>query len=306
MKTEVEQNTSIAKKMFMVFAVLLLGVGGLLLGMYLPHLKDNVQASLLEKKNAKEEAKFDDLKKMVTPSEGFTLPISWGDLGPKLVKAGVIDEAKFIEVVSATEEQKNILTKGSDDEVKINADNSQFIVDLLWAIGLAQKSDVYDFGPLGMEYKDQQGDFSSTGGWTLAKGEATKYLNKYDLIPLNSDQQKRVAEIAKNVYRPCCNNATWFPDCNHGMAALAAIEMMVSKNMSDEDIYKNILKLNSFWFPDNYLSIAIYFDREGVSWDKVDAKKVLGKEYSSATGASNVSKQVGPLPGQSSGGSCGA
>ena len=189
--------------------------------------------------------------------------------------------------------------------VTINSQNGQFVVDLLWAIGLAQKSIVYDQGPLGTQYKQEKGSFASTGGWTLAKGDAVKYLNKFDLIPLTDDQQNRVAEIAKNVYRPCCDNPTWFPDCNHGMAALAAIEMMVSKGLPDDEIYRNILKLNSFWFPDTYLTTALYFDRQGVSWDKIDAKKVLGKDFSSATGAQRLQSIVGPLPGKSTGGSCG-
>jgi hypothetical protein len=48
-----------------------------------------------------------------------------------------------------------------------------------------------------------------------------------DLIKLTPEQQKKVGEIAQNVYRPS-GNSTWFPDCNHGMAALAAIELMVA------------------------------------------------------------------------------
>ena len=141
----------------------------------------------------------------------------------------------------------------------------------------------------------------------MAKGKAVSYLNKFSLIALNDEQQKRVGEIAKNIYRPCCGNSTWFPDCNHGMAALFAVEMMVSKGMSDDEIYKNVLKLNSFWFPDTYLTTAVYFMNKGVNWDKVDAKEVLGQEFSSANGAANITKQVGPLPfNEVIGGSCGA
>ena len=294
------------KNIILPVGVIVLGFLGMLLGMKLPALIANYKDILLQQKNTKEEANIERVKKQVLPDGGFTLPISWGDFGPRLIKEGVIDENKFISATQATDEQKKILTKGGDVPITINFDNSQFVVDLLWAVGLAQKSEVYNIGPFGTDYKNEQDSFASTGGWTLAVGDPTKYLNKFDLIPLTPDQQNRVVEISKNVYRPCCDNPTWFPDCNHGMAALAAIEMMVYKNMSDEEIYQNVLKLNSIWFPDSYLSIAIYFDRQGVSWDKIDAKKVLGKEYSSATGAMNVSSQVGPLPGQSIGGSCGA
>ena len=257
-----------------------------------------------QKEKALKEAVAD--KSDVLPEAGFDLPISWGNLGPRLISAGVIDEEKFLETVNLNSDEESILKEGSDAKVHIDADNGQFVVDLLWAVGLAQKSIVYDEGPLGKEYKNEQGNFASTGGWNLAKGEATDYLNKFDLIPLTEGQQEKVAKISKNVYRPCCGNSTWFPDCNHGMAALAAIEMMVANGVSDEEIYRNILKLNSFWFPGTYTTTATYFLRQGVPWDKVDAKAVLGKEFSSAQGAAEIAKKVNPEPQGQGGSGCGA
>lgn len=245
-------------------------------------------------------------KEKILPEKGFDLPISWGDLGPRLIEAGVIDEVKFSQTVNLNSDEEKILKEGTDKPININADNSQFVVDLLWAIGLAQKSDVYTEGPMGKEYKKDAGNFASTGGWTLSKGKAVDHLGKYELFNLTDDQQKRVAEIAKNVYRPCCGNSTWFPDCNHGMAALAAIEMMVAQNLSDEEIYKNILKLNSFWFSGTYLTTAQYFANKGISWDKVDAKKVLGAEFSSSQGAAQIAKEVAPQEGSGGGSGCGA
>lgn len=297
---------NLRKRLAITLAFLGVGIIGFTVGIGLPGVQKRISDYQATKKKAEENSKIQKITKAVTPVAGFTLPISWGELGPKLIEAGVIDKDKFENAIPLTDDQKKILAGGQEVPVTINSQNSQFVVDLLWAIGLAQKSIVYDQGPLGTQYKGQEGTFASTGGWTLAKGDATNYLNKFDLIPLTSEQQNRVAEIAKNVYRPCCDNNTWFPDCNHGMAALAAIEMMVSKGMSDDEIYKNVLKLNSFWFPDSYLTAAVYFDRQGISWDKIDAKKVLGKDFSSATGASRVQSIVGPLPGQNSGGSCGA
>lgn len=241
----------------------------------------------------------------VIPSKGFDLPISFGDLGPKLVAAGVIDETKFTQTVNLNSDQKKILEEGTDSPLNINSDNSQFVVDLLWAIGLAQKSNAYTTGPMGTDYKKDVGNFASTGGWNLAKGESVRYLGKYNFFNLTDEQQTKVEEIAKNIYRPCCDNPTWFPDCNHGMAALAAIEMMVAKNMSDADIYKNVLKLNSFWFSGTYLTTAQYFASKGISWDKIDAKEVLSAEFSSATGASKVAQKVSPVPGSGGGSGCG-
>lgn len=241
----------------------------------------------------------------VIPEKGFELPISWGDLGPRLIEIGVIDKAKFLEVVNLNSDEEKMLLEGTDKNIIINSDNSQFVVDFLWAIGLAQKSLAYETGPLGTDYKKDVGNFASTGGWGLAKGEAVDYLGKYDLFDLSIEQHKRVEEIAKNVYRPCCGNSTWFPDCNHGMAALAAIEMMVSKNLSDNEIYANVLKLNSFWFPSTYMTTAKYFQKEGKDWSEVDPKIILSEEFSSGRGAAEVANKVDPVSVQGGGG-CGA
>jgi dGTP triphosphohydrolase len=41
----------------------------------------------------------------VLPEKGFDLPISWGDLGPKLISAGVIDKNKFEKVIPKNENE---------------------------------------------------------------------------------------------------------------------------------------------------------------------------------------------------------
>ncbi len=268
------------------------------------HLAGGMDAWIASKKDLID---LSGLEQSVLPDAGVTLPVSWRDLGPKLVDLGVIDFAKFREAVRATPEQEAILRTSTDRRITIDRTNGQFVVDILWALGLAQKSIVYDEGPMGQEYKATVGNFASTGGWSLARGDATAYLNRFDLIPLTPDQQRTVADIAKNVYRPCCGNPTWFPDCNHGMAALAAIELMVSAGIPEADIYRNILALNSFWFPDNYLTIATHFARQGIPWSEVDAKLVLGADYSSAQGWSQIAQKVGQLPfGSKRAGACGA
>lgn len=254
--------------------------------------------------------KIMDLSKLdgqIIPEQGTEMPVSWGSIGPKLVSLGVIGDAKFRQAMKMTTDQEEIYSKGTDKKIKIDRTNVQFVVDMLWALGLAQKSLVYDEGPMGTQYRKDAGNFASTGGWTLSSGSPMQYYNKYDLIPLTSAQQKQVAEISKNVYRPCCGNSTYFPDCNHGMAALAMIELMVSANIDENTIYKTILAFNSYWFPDTYLTTATYFARQGVAWQDVDAKTVMGQAFSSGQGAADIAKKVGPLPGRpKSGTSCGA
>lgn len=250
---------------------------------------------------------IEEIKKLALPEGGFSAPVKWGNLGSTLVSLGVIDLEKFKKAVNPNPEQLAILEKEGDQPITINQGNAQFVVDVLWALGLAQKSKVYTEGPMGKEYKEKVGNFASTGGWTLAKGPATNYLNRHEIVKLNSEQQNRVFEIAKNVYRPCCGNHTAFPDCNHGMAALGLIELMVAGGFSDEEIYKTILGFNSFWFPQSYLAAAAHFSLEGKNWQDIDAKQILGQEFSSGQGAAKISQEIGPLSylygGR--GGSCG-
>lgn len=249
----------------------------------------------------------EELKRAVLPEQGFAAPVKWGKLGPTLVSLGVIDLAKFKEAVKPTEGQLEILQGQSNEFITINKNNAQFIVDMLWALGLAQKSQVYIEGPMGKDYKKDAGNFASTGGWTIGKAKAMTYYNRYDLVNLTPEQQKRVLEISKNIYRPCCGNPTSFPDCNHGMAALGLVELMVANGNSDDEIYKTVLGFNAFWFPQNYLTTAAHFALEGIAWDKVEAKKALGQDFSSGQGAAKINQEIGGLPYlyRAGGGSCG-
>ncbi|MBI4999539.1 rhodanese-like domain-containing protein, partial [Candidatus Gottesmanbacteria bacterium] len=89
---------------------------------------------------------IEELKKFVLPEGGFAAPVKWGNLGPTLLSLGVIDLEKFKKAVDPTEEQMAILTGESDQPIVIDSSNSQFIVDVLWALGLVQKSKVYTDG----------------------------------------------------------------------------------------------------------------------------------------------------------------
>jgi hypothetical protein len=109
------------------------------------------------------------LTDQVLPKNGATLSVSWGDIWPKLVASGVIDLTKFKETVKLTPEQEIILTQGSDQKITINAENSQFIVDALWALGLAQKAPYTD-GPWGRNIKRISAIFpqQADGRWRAA------------------------------------------------------------------------------------------------------------------------------------------
>ena len=202
------------------------------------------------------------IKKVVLPDEGFRIRAAFGNLGPKLIEVGAIDlkkfEANFQTDGGLTEDQKEILTKETALPITINEKNATFMVDFFWALGLANKNKILDEGPMAKD-RTQLGNFASTGGWTLGRDKAVDLFSRYEIIKLTGDQQKMVEEIVSNVFRPCCGNPTSFPDCNHGMAALGLTEYLASKGFPREEIYRTILYFNSFWFPQNYLDLAAYF-----------------------------------------------
>ncbi len=244
----------------------------------------------------------------VLPADGYATKIKWGDIAKKLVEVGAIDEQKYRDIYTsktAGADELEVLSGTSDRPIVINENNAGFIVNTLWAFGLTQKSKVLDEGPMRADPKDT-GRFASTGGWTLGQKEAMKLYSSEDLVSLTDDQQERIQRIAENVFRPCCGNSTAFPDCNHGMAALGYIELAVAAGLSEDQIYKDLLAFNSYWFPDTYVKMAVYFQKEeGKAWEKVDAKTALSRDYSSSAGAQKIEQAVQTEPAlNSKGGSC--
>lgn len=150
-------------------------------------------------------------------------------------------------------------------------------------------------------------NFASIGGYTLGGDKPTNLYSKFSYISLTTEQQVLVKEISSNIYRPCCGNSTAFPDCNHGMAALAWVELMVSQNFSKEDIYQTVLAFNSYWFPQTYLDISYHFAKNNRDYKDVSAQEILSKTFSSASGYQVIRQKNGPVSWPSlKGGSCGA
>lgn len=248
----------------------------------------------------------DELNKItqeVLSQNGYSTAVRWGNLGKRLVETGAIDPQKYKDMFGASEEMK--YTEGEwDDQIVINEKNSRFIVNTLWAFGLVNKSLVLNEMP--DLAKGEVANLASTGGWTLGFKPAMQLYNSQILVSLNQEQQELVKKIAEGVFRPCCNNHTAFPDCNHGMAALGFIQLAVAAGVSEEQIYEDLLALNSFWFPENYVTLARYFEKQGIGWGKVNPRLVLSEQYSSARGAAQVKQLVEPVEVNSQGGGCGA
>lgn len=236
------------------------------------------------------------------------LPVRWGDLGIKMTSVGAIDAERFESLYAnrggLSEDIKKLLYDSDNGNLKITKENSGFILNLLWALGLGNKNEILEKGPMSDPRYGGAENFASTGGWTLAQGEAMEHYSRHPLIILTKEQQELVERVSQNIYRPCCGNSTYFPDCNHGMAMLGLLELMASQGFSEEEMYKYALVVNSFWFPDTYAAIAKYFEKRGVKWENVNPKEVLGQNYSSVSGYRRILSEM-ESPKIESGGGCG-
>ena len=264
--------------------------------------KTNVTASL-------EKTQVSALEEKVLPSEGVILPVIWNDLGAKLVSVGAIDADKFKAIYDQrgafTDEYKNLLLGQNDEKLTITKDNAGYLLNLFWALGLASKNPILDSGEMKDPRYGGAGNFASTGGWTIAKGSPMDHYSRHKLFDLTSEQQALVDKVSRGIYRPCCGNSTHFPDCNHGMAMLGLLELMASQGASEQDMWKSALAVNSYWFPDTYLTIATYMQNKGIEWKNVNPQEILGINYSSAQGYARIASQVVQPQQQRGGNGCG-
>ena len=249
-----------------------------------------------------------NLEEVVLPSNGVTLPANWGNLGKQMIENGVINAEEFEAIYESrgglTDEELSLLYGDGNGNLEIDAENAGTVLNLLWAFGLSNKNPILENGPMMDPKYGGANGFASTGGWSLADGSVMDHYSIHAFVILTPEQQALVEEVSKNIYRPCCGNPTYFPDCNHGMAMLGLLELMASNGASEEEMYEAALAVNSYWFPDTYLTIAKYFGGRGVDWDEVSPKDILGSAYSSAQGFSQILAEVEPVKA-GSGNSCG-
>lgn len=248
------------------------------------------------------------LEKEITPDQGVVLPVKWNDLGRQLVESGVIDQQKFNELYASrgglSEADKKFLMDSNNGNIKITEENSGLWLNLFWALGLGSKNPILENGPMSDAQYGGVENFASTGGWTLAQGNTMDHYSRHNFFALTADQQALVEAVAKNIYRPCCDNATYFPDCNHGMAMLGLLELMAFQGASEKEMYQAALAINSYWFKDKYLTLAEFLKSKNIKWQEVDPKNIVGAELSSASGFRRVMSQMEPRQPKS-GGSCG-
>ena len=259
-----------------------------------------------------DKAEFEAAAEAVIPVSGHKSKIVFKDIVLKLVQSGGIDRLKFEDIYAtrggAPKEVAALLRSPSDERIFINRENANAYLNVLWPLGLANYMKVNEASPV--NGKDLM-NFASTGGWTLGKEEnGGAYFNKFKIVPLTSEQETLVKRVAENTYRPCCGNSTFFQDCNHGSALLGLLELGASQGLTEDELFREALAFNSFWFPDTYIQTAVYFKAaKGIEWRDIDPKTVMGQDYSSGLGwYENVRKEnerLGLVPEEKGGASCG-
>ena len=253
------------------------------------------QDEIAESKQQKEIAQ---LYEQVNPNDGYSLSISYGDLGPRLLESGVINYDAMASLYQQrgtplSDDQIKILKSGSTDEIVITAANANFLLNFFWAVGLANRNSILTEGPMVQNSDGQVERFASTGGWGLAAKPVTELYASIDLIPLKTEQQALVEEVAAAIYRPCCNNHTLFPDCNHGMAMLGVLELMASQGATADEMFKAAKYINAYWFPQQTLETALYLKtNEQIDFADADARLVVGDRFSSASGFGMVHEDL--------------
>lgn len=235
---------------------------------------------------------YANILEQVIPARGIRTSISFGDAIQKVIAAGALDPEKLgTNVRSSTalpDWVEKVVTGPSMEPILLSLKTAPFLLNLLWPLGLSTKTQFNQTSPINSL---QLPSFASTGGWTLGRApNGSVYFNSVESLRLTDDQEKTVLGVAKSVFRPCCDNSTFFQDCNHGSAMLGLIELAASQGATVDELYRIALAANSYWFPDHYTKTALYMALfEGRRWRDVDAKLIVGSRFSTLSGwQSNV------------------
>ena len=218
-------------------------------------------------------------------------------------QATLVDGGKILPLEAEKKMLATLTANGTIDASKLSQVTE---LNLLWAYGLANKNQVLESGPIMDARYGGPTNMASVGGWTVTTGSVMDHYDKHALAILTPDQQALVEKIAKGIYRPCCNNSTYFPDCNHGMAMLGLLEYLASTGATEDQMWNAAITANMSWFPDQYQTIAQYLNIKGIDKKTVTPQMLLGAEYSSGSGFARIAAQVPQNQQQrSSGGGCG-
>lgn len=221
------------------------------------------------------------------PAGGHRSRVVLADSIVKLVQEGVLDPRK-IEAVYAQRGGipaglKEALDRPSHQPILLTRETANVHVNLLWPLGLANRMAANSESPLNGPTLYR---FASTGGWRLGReANGGVYFNKFPIVELTTAQEALATRVARNSFRPCCDNSTFFQDCNHGSALLGLLALGAAQGLSEDELYREALAFNAFWFPHHYAHTALYFKAvRGTEWRDVDPREVMSANFSSASG----------------------
>jgi len=222
------------------------------------------------------------------------LAVVLGDVGPRLIAAGAIDPQRLAAVAAGAgtpldARAVRLLTAGGDDAVAFDAKHAWFLLNVFWGLGLANANPLLTAGPMVRGGWARLRTYASTGGYTLGARPVLDVYASSALVTLSAPQQQRLAAVAADVYRPCCDNPTSFPDCNHGMAMLGLLTLVAARDADADALHRAAVAANRVWFPQAAAQVASYV-RATQAGDQGgnDPRAANGRELFSATGYRKV------------------
>ncbi len=228
----------------------------------------------------------------VYPAGGFVLPVKWGDIVKGLINLGVLNETALIDAVlesnqTLTRYEAGIMSGTYNGYIHTNASDSEFVLLVLWSLGISNNNTIITKGPLSTYGNPDQ--YASTGGYLpLGKLE----IGRLNLVNLTSEQQSEAVDVAAGTFRPCCDNPAMFPDCNHGAAELALIEMMASQGFNESQMFVVLQEFLSEYYPQNMFEVGVVYASHGINFSSVPANMAVGRTLFSASGSQNVGSYI--------------
>ena len=216
-----------------------------------------------------------EIREVVVPPNGVSISIKWEGFLEKLKMEGVIELPLLDEQLSnirghgLTIEEQSVF-QYSSNTIRIDPELQSFLLVIFAAFGFSNNNTLLD------EHSYMLENQSSSVGYA-------KY-NSVEILKFNSEQQQLVEDISLNSYVPCCNNPILVPNSYYGYANLGLIEFLVYKGITRDEIFKILLTFNSYWFPDQYLDVAVFLEKQGQIWTQINSTKIMGYSYSSLEG----------------------
>src|SRR3989344_4220246 len=89
-------------------------------------------------------------------------------------------------------------------KLEITRENAGLLLNLFWALGLANKNEILEKGEMANPKYGGVGNFASTGGWTIAQGNAMEWkdMDPQEILGVNYSSAQGYAKIAAEITQP--------------------------------------------------------------------------------------------------------